>query len=68
MGRLAPISAIFSADAERSSPRFLPGVQPTDLPVERPTRILLAINMKTAATLGVNFPQVVLPRADSVIE
>jgi putative ABC transport system substrate-binding protein len=48
--------------------RVLAGTKPADLPVERPTRILLALNMKTAATLGVTIPQVVLLRADQVIE
>jgi putative ABC transport system substrate-binding protein len=48
--------------------RVLSGTRPADLPVERPTRILFAINMKTAATLGVTIPQVVLLRADQVIE
>jgi putative ABC transport system substrate-binding protein len=48
--------------------RVLAGTGPADLPVERPTRILLAVNMKTAAALGVTIPQVVLLRADQVIE
>jgi putative ABC transport system substrate-binding protein len=48
--------------------RVLAGTRPADLPVERPTRILLAVNMKTAAALGVTIPQVVLLRADQVIE
>ena len=48
--------------------RVLAGTRPADLPVERPTRILLAVNMKTAAALGVTIPKVVLLRADQVIE
>jgi putative ABC transport system substrate-binding protein len=48
--------------------RVLAGTRPADLPVERPTRILLAVNMRTAAALGVTIPQVVLLRADQVIE
>lgn len=48
--------------------RVLAGTKPADLPVERPTRILLAVNMKTAAALGVTIPQVLLLRADQVIE
>ncbi len=48
--------------------KVLAGARPADLPVERPARILLAVNMKTAATLGVTIPQVILLRADLVIE
>ncbi len=48
--------------------RVLAGARPADLPVERPTRILLAVNMKTAAALGVTIPRVILLRADSVVE
>ncbi len=48
--------------------RVLAGTKPADLPVERPTRILLAVNMKTAAALGVTIPRVLLLRADQVIE
>jgi putative ABC transport system substrate-binding protein len=48
--------------------RVLAGTRPADLPVERPSRILLAVNMKTAAALGVTIPKVLLLRADQVIE
>ena len=48
--------------------KVLAGANPANLPVERPARILLAVNMKTAATLGIAIPQVILLRADQVIE
>jgi ABC-type uncharacterized transport system substrate-binding protein len=48
--------------------KVLGGASPADLPVERPSRILLAVNLKTAAVLNLTIPQVILLRADQVIE
>jgi putative ABC transport system substrate-binding protein len=48
--------------------KVLAGARPADLPVERPSRILLVVNMKTAAALGVSIPRVILLQADQVIE
>jgi len=48
--------------------RLAKGVQPGELPVERPTGFELTVNLKTAKALGLTIPQSILLRADRVVE
>jgi putative tryptophan/tyrosine transport system substrate-binding protein len=48
--------------------RILRGSKPADLPVQAPSKVHLAINLRAAEALGLSVPRIVIARANEVIE
>jgi putative ABC transport system substrate-binding protein len=48
--------------------KILKGARPADLPVELPTKFDLAVNLRTARSLGITIPQTLLQQATQVVQ
>jgi putative ABC transport system substrate-binding protein len=61
------MGAVFRRAAEYVH-RILQGARPSELPVERPARFRLSVNLATAKAIGIIVPPTILGAAEEVIE
>jgi putative ABC transport system substrate-binding protein len=61
------VTEMFDRAAELAV-RILKGADPGQLPLETPSRFVLAINLQTAKKIGLTMPTSLLAQADDVIE
>ena len=60
--------ALMGRQTAQYAAKIFQGAKPAELPVEQPVAFELALNLKTAAALGLSIPAAVIARADKVIE
>jgi len=66
-GDARPIAELWRT-VTRYVARILRGAKPADMPIQRPTRFELTVNMKTAGTLGLTLPRTLLDRVATLIQ
>lgn len=56
------------AQAAKVVVKVLKGARPSELPIQTPEKIVLAINLTTAKTIGLKLPRYLVERADRLVE